>query len=166
MLGRMILVTGATGNVGRHVVSQLLTEGHAVRAMTRHPSSAALPDGAEVAEGELTTIGRCLDGVETVFLMWPLHTADAAPAVVQAIRKRARRVVLLSSGAVRDRPDSSIGLSHGELERRIEQSGYYATMLDGPPPTVTSTVAEVTGRPARTFFEWAVDHAAEFGPGF
>jgi hypothetical protein len=34
----------------------------------------------------------------------------------------------------------------------------------GQPALVTSTVAEVTGRPARTFFEWATDHAAEFGP--
>jgi hypothetical protein len=32
----------------------------------------------------------------------------------------------------------------------------------GQPALVTSTVAEVTGRPARTFAEWARDHAAEF----
>jgi uncharacterized protein YbjT (DUF2867 family) len=32
----------------------------------------------------------------------------------------------------------------------------------GQPAFVTSTVAEVTGRPARTFLDWATDHAAEF----
>jgi hypothetical protein len=32
----------------------------------------------------------------------------------------------------------------------------------GQPAFVTSTVAEITGRPARTFFDWATDHAAAF----
>ena len=34
----------------------------------------------------------------------------------------------------------------------------------GQPACVTSDVAEITGAPARTFFEWAVDHRAEFKP--
>lgn len=276
----MILVTGATGNVGRQVVNQLVEAGHPVRAMTRDPSWAALPAAVEVVKGDHETIDRCLDGVESVFLIWPFHTADLAPAVVGAIRRHARRVVLLSSGAVRDQPDSSVGLSHNELEQRVEQSGLvwtmlwpstfaanafwwrdqirsgdvvrgafgalpmamlherdiaavavralttdghdgaryaltgpqvltqveqvrilgdalgrplrwqelsreeerqrlladdsfpdsfvdalldgYAQMLDGPPPVLTNTVEEVTGRPARSFAEWAKDHVGDF----
>jgi hypothetical protein len=34
----------------------------------------------------------------------------------------------------------------------------------GLPAFVTSTVAEITGTPARTFLDWATDHAADFRP--
>jgi uncharacterized protein YbjT (DUF2867 family) len=68
----VILVTGATGNVGRQVVSQLLVTGVAVRALARNPDSAGLPDGVEVVRGGLTApdaLDACLDGVEAVFLV-------------------------------------------------------------------------------------------------
>ena len=49
-----ILVTGATGNVGRQVVSQLLATDVQVRAMARSPESADLPRQVEVVRGDLT----------------------------------------------------------------------------------------------------------------
>ncbi len=48
------LITGATGNVGRHLVDQLIQAGHRVRALTRNAANAHLPSGAEVVEGDLT----------------------------------------------------------------------------------------------------------------
>ena len=57
-----VLVTGATGTVGRRVVADLLEGGHKVRALTRDPSRASLPDGVEVVTGDLTDPGS-LDGV-------------------------------------------------------------------------------------------------------
>ncbi|NLU68348.1 NmrA family NAD(P)-binding protein [Streptomyces sp. HNM0574] len=57
-----ILVTGATGTVGRPLVEQLLAAGHRVRALTRDPSRAGLPDGVEVAAGNLAATG-CLPEV-------------------------------------------------------------------------------------------------------
>lgn len=45
----MILVTGATGTVGRHLVTGLIEEGVPVRALTRGPGDPGLPDGAEIA---------------------------------------------------------------------------------------------------------------------
>jgi uncharacterized protein YbjT (DUF2867 family) len=53
----MILVTGATGKVGRQVVAQLLDGGTTVRALTRDPTSARLPDGVQVARGDLADPG-------------------------------------------------------------------------------------------------------------
>ncbi|MGK5558945.1 SDR family oxidoreductase, partial [Actinomadura kijaniata] len=91
----MILVTGASGNVGRPLVDLLLEAGVPVRALTRDPAAAGLPAGADVVAGDLTTVGAALAGVEAVFLVWPLPTADAAPAVVEAVAAHARRVVLL-----------------------------------------------------------------------
>src|SRR5260370_25658270 len=101
----VVLVTGATGNVGRHVVSQLLNMGVPVRALARNPDSAGLPDGVEVVYGDLSapdTLDESLDGVEAVFLVWPGLPTDFAPAVLDALKKHARRIVYLSSMSVRE----------------------------------------------------------------
>jgi uncharacterized protein YbjT (DUF2867 family) len=49
-----ILVTGATGTVGRHLVGQLSDAGHRVRALTRDPAAANLPGGVDLVAGDLT----------------------------------------------------------------------------------------------------------------
>ncbi|MEU5011097.1 NAD(P)H-binding protein [Streptomyces sp. NPDC021749] len=284
-----VLVTGATGNVGRQVVRQLVPTGVRVRALTRNPDSVGLSDGGvEVWAGDLSDPGgleEALRGVDQVFLMWPFHTADPAPALVDALRRHVDRVVLLSSGAVQDglapeRQPHPVGRSHAALEHVIEGSGLgwthlrpstfasntlwwagqiragdvvrgafgaapmallheadiaavavraltedghdkatytltgpevltqvdqvrvigeaigrplrweelswegareqlladdsfpdvfvdtlldgYAEMLDAPCPVTTTTVEDVTGRPARTLHQWAVDHVADF----
>ena len=77
----LILITGATGNVGRQVVSQLLGTGARVRALTRNPDSTGLPHEVDVVRGDLSvrdTLDRCLDGVEAVFLVWRSPTAGSA----------------------------------------------------------------------------------------
>ncbi len=80
---RVILVTGATGHVGRHVVSQLLGADAAVRALVRNPDSVGLPGRVEVMRGDLSvpnTLDSCLYGVEAVFLVWPGLPIDFASA--------------------------------------------------------------------------------------
>ena len=131
----VILVTGATGNVGRHVVSQLLHTGVAVRALARDPASAGLPDSVDVVRGDLSapdTLNAGLKGVDAVFLLWPALTVDLAPAVLNVIRKHARRIVFLSSLGIRDdlaqQPDS-VNALHADIERLIEQSGLEWTFL-------------------------------------
>ncbi|GAA3396981.1 SDR family oxidoreductase [Cryptosporangium minutisporangium] len=67
-----VLVTGATGNVGRPLVDQLLAAGHPVRALTRNPATADLPAGAEVVAGNLTSdedLPRIFDGVTAAHLI-------------------------------------------------------------------------------------------------
>jgi uncharacterized protein YbjT (DUF2867 family) len=75
-----ILVTGATGNVGRLVVDELLALGAAdVRALTNDPVRAALPDGVEVVEGYLgrpSTLPAALAGVDRMYLA-PLIRTNA-----------------------------------------------------------------------------------------
>ncbi|MFG2396534.1 SDR family oxidoreductase [Streptomyces lydicus] len=133
-----ILVTGATGNVGRQVVSQLLAAGVvSVRALTRRAVGAGLPGGVEVRQGDLAdraALEAALEGVDAVFLMWPFHGAEPAGAVVDAVARHARRVVLLSSGAVRDglapeRQPHPVGRSHADVEQLVERSGLSWTRL-------------------------------------
>jgi uncharacterized protein YbjT (DUF2867 family) len=78
----VILVTGATGRVGRLVVDELLRAGASVRALTRRPEHAALPAGVEVVAGDLTapaSLDPALEEAVAVFLVW-----TAAPATAQA----------------------------------------------------------------------------------
>lgn len=132
---RRILVTGATGNVGRHVVSYLQEAGATVRALTRDPSAARLPDGVEAVRGDMSapaTLKTCLDGVDAIFLVWPFLTAKAAPAFLRAAAENANRIVYLSSMSVRDdreRQAEPISEFHAEIERLIEKSGLEWTLL-------------------------------------
>jgi uncharacterized protein YbjT (DUF2867 family) len=132
----LYLVTGATGNVGRHVVSGLLGRGARVRALSRNPDSAGLPHGVEVVRGDPSvpaSLDGCFDGTEAVFLLLRSPTAaEAAPLFMDAVAKQARRIVFLSSSAVRDdveeQPDF-IGKMHADVEHLIERSGLVWTFL-------------------------------------
>ncbi|NGY58899.1 NmrA family NAD(P)-binding protein [Lentzea sp. NEAU-D13] len=129
----MILVTGATGRVGGSVMSQLLDKGESVRALVRDPQRAALPDGVQVVRGDLAdpaSLGPALDGVDSVFLVWPTIAADhAAPQAIAEIAKRAQRIVYLSSNGVSEDVTEGILGSHAKLERLIEDSGVEWTFL-------------------------------------
>lgn len=123
------LVTGATGNIGSRVVSQLLTKGARVRALTRNPESANLPPEVEIVRGDLSdpaTFDRCLDGVDAVFLVWLAPVAAAASALAQ-IAKCARRIVFLSSPHRTPHPffqqPNPMATLHAEIERLIQTSG-------------------------------------------
>ncbi|MFE7142286.1 NAD(P)H-binding protein [Streptomyces sp. NPDC057644] len=101
-----ILVTGATGTVGRRVVEQLLERGEHVRALTRDPARAEFPAGVDVVRGDLTdpaSLAPALDGVTGLHLITfggeffaPLETADE----ILALAKEAgvRRVTVLHGG--------------------------------------------------------------------
>ncbi|MFI2189070.1 NAD(P)H-binding protein [Streptomyces sioyaensis] len=127
-----ILVTGATGNVGRQVVSQLISaRACTVRALTRNPAASRLPGEVDVRPGDLAdpaALEAALEGVDAVFLMWPFRSAEPAATVVDAITRHAHRVVFLSSAAVQDglAPEQQrhpVGQSHACIERLIERSG-------------------------------------------
>ncbi|MDI6102826.1 NAD(P)H-binding protein [Actinoplanes sp. NEAU-A12] len=122
-----ILVTGATGNVGGAVVTRLHAAGVPVRALVR--THAEFPDGVQAVRGDLgdpASLDAALEGVDAVFLVWPFLSADGAPDVIDAIGKRARRVVYLSSAGVgneKEKPGEAITMFHTELEQLIEASG-------------------------------------------
>ena len=272
-----ILVTGATGTIGRQIVVRLAEAGHPVRALTRRPAAADLPAGVEVVEGDLArpdSVGPALEGATALHLISlagddyrPLTTA---PEIVEAaVRAGVKRITVLTGtdeelatsravaasgldwthvrpaveymanrlqwadavrggGVVRDgfvaRRDAMVheadvgaviatALTEGGHEGRTyaptgpeaitrldaariigevtgrpvrldeltedevradllaqglePQAVDFVVSYEAAPPaaasTVTSVVADVTGRPPRSFRDWVVEHAAAFG---
>lgn len=277
----MIAVTGATGNVGRALVERLVAGGQPVRALTRDPERAGLPDKAEVVKFQADDQAALFAGVTRLFL-YVQGAGGRMPELLDAARTAGvRHVVLLSSGIIQEGADEThpIHVMHATAERQIRDSGLawtflrpnafatnalqwapqiragntvrgvFAGMLTAPiheddiaavaerallddghegaahrltgpaattntdqiaaiaravgrelafvevtaeeagpllfpqtppeivrgllktfeatvgvPPEITTTVQEITGRPARTFARWAEDHAADFRP--
>jgi len=127
-----ILVTGATGNVGGSVVTQLLDLGIVPRVLTRDPGKAAFPAGVEAVKGDLAapdTLPAALDGVEQVFLF---AVGGSGPAFAAAARAAGvRKVVFLSSMAVvgSGARTNAIGLLHAEIEDAVRDAGLQWTFL-------------------------------------
>jgi len=130
-----IMVIGGTGTVGRQVLSQLAATGAQVRALARNPAAARLPSQVEVVPGDLTlpeTLDGCLDGIDTVFLVWTAPAAAVAPAL-ERIAKHARRIVFLSAPIKTAHPlfqqPNPGRVVVEQIERLIETSGLQWTFL-------------------------------------
>src|SRR5690349_5876979 len=118
-----ILVTGATGNVGRLVVDELLALGATgIRALTVDPARAALPPQIEVVRGYLgrpETVVPALDGVDRMYLAPLLGTVDQVTRL--AAEAGVRHIVDLAGGENTDwRP----------IEVAVEASGVAWTHLE------------------------------------
>ncbi|MEU5889970.1 NmrA family NAD(P)-binding protein [Streptomyces sp. NPDC047461] len=122
----MILVTGATGNVGRALVDRLVAAGRPVRALTRDPQKAALPDGVEVTR--LHPDASVFEGATKLFLYVQAANADLLTAAREA---GVRHVVFLSAGYVTADADDSnpLRIMHADAERAIRDSGLEWTFL-------------------------------------
>lgn len=125
----MIVVTGATGNVGRPLVGALAAAGEKVTAVSRRPAS-DLPAGVVHVEADLlhpATLEPALDGADALFLLtsgeWHAGGGDMA-AVLDVVQARGvRRVVLLSSQGV------ATGRHPSDLEDALTGSGVDWTVL-------------------------------------
>lgn len=130
-----ILVTGATGNIGRNVVEQLVKRGADVRALVRDPAKASVPAGVEVVQGELLDVDAlrsAFSGVSTLFLLnavVPDEYTQALVALAVAREAGIERIVYLSV----IHSDIYVNVPHfaGKfgVERMIEQMGLHATIL-------------------------------------
>lgn len=130
-----ILVTGATGTVGRQVVEQLAKRGADVRAFVRDPLKASFPTGVDVVAGDLLDIDSlrsALSGVSTLFLLNGVVADEYTQALVTLNLAREagiERIVYLSV----IHSDVYVNVPHfaGKygVERMIEQMGLNATIL-------------------------------------
>ncbi|MGY8667443.1 NmrA/HSCARG family protein [Bradyrhizobium sp. UFLA05-109] len=130
-----ILVTGATGTVGRNVVEQLAKRGADVRVLVRDPAKADFPAGVTAVKGDLLDVDSlrsAFSGVSTLFLLnavVPDEFTQALIALNLAREAGVERLVYLSV----IHSDVYVNVPHfaGKfgVERMIEQMGFKATIL-------------------------------------
>jgi len=128
-----ILISGATGAVGRNLVSQLVTAGHSVRVLTRDPTK-PIAKGAEVVTGDFVAgnlPAETFKGVRKVFVFPAQGGVDAF--VQQAKDSGVEHFVVLSSlAAAMEHPrdqGSVSAMHHLKIERSVQSTGVPATIL-------------------------------------
>ena len=125
-----IVVTGATGNVGRAVADALLAHGHRVRAIVRS-EQADVPAGASVVVGDLDrpeSVGPALAGADGIFLLAGYQGEQGI--LDGAVAAGVRRIVLLSGGgAAAADPDNAISRFQLAAEDRVRSAGLAWTIL-------------------------------------
>ncbi|MEV0000420.1 NAD(P)H-binding protein [Streptomyces sp. NPDC050848] len=131
----MIVVTGATGNVGRPLIATLAAAGAEVTAVSRRPL-ADLPEGARHVQADLgraESLREALRGAEALFvllageLLGPGESADTLLAVAK--EEGVRKVVLLSSQITATRPGAASHFRLREFEEAVRASGLDWTIL-------------------------------------
>jgi uncharacterized protein YbjT (DUF2867 family) len=130
----MILITGATGNIGGALAHELAAIGAKFRILVRDPAGAAgLPARAERANGDLgnpATLKAAFDGVDKMFLLTPGIGVDyATHAVAAAKAAGVSAIVFLSSYVVARDPMPAMGRWHYQREQIIRASGVATTFL-------------------------------------
>jgi uncharacterized protein YbjT (DUF2867 family) len=120
----VILVTGATGTIGRPLVHLLSAAGEQVRALARHPD--ALPPGVEVVGGDLSrpdTIATALQGVTSLFVHPRAVGAAAAPPLLAlAADCGVKNVAVLSALNVDDDLTSQPSRANGDRNKEVEDA--------------------------------------------
>ncbi|MES5100746.1 NmrA family NAD(P)-binding protein [Agrobacterium sp. BA1120] len=130
-----ILVIGASGRVGRHVVNQLIERNAKIRVLTRDAAKANFPEGVEIAQGELLDLDalrQAFKGVRTLFLLNAVTGDEFTQALITLnIAKEAgvERVVYLSVFNA----ENSVNVPHFAVkaggERMLSEMGFSATIL-------------------------------------
>jgi uncharacterized protein YbjT (DUF2867 family) len=127
----MILLTGASGTVGGHLLPQLAVAGHPFRALVRNRATAHLVQryGGEAVLGDLDdadAVAAAMVGVQTAFLLCPFDESAQRRTetfVAQARRAGVRRVVRMSAMGAVNGPDLPIARAQRDAETVLEESG-------------------------------------------
>ncbi|EJJ29483.1 SDR family oxidoreductase [Rhizobium sp. CF142] len=135
----LMLITGATGSIGRLAVEEAVGEGYRVRVLTRKPTKAAFPDGVEIVLGDLTrpdTLLAAVDGVNAVLFAHGTYGSVAEAErvdyggvrnVLMALGNRHARLALMTAIAVTDRKGAHDWKRRGE--RLLRASGLSYTIV-------------------------------------
>ncbi len=130
-----ILIIGATGRVGRHVVQQLVNRDANVRVLTRDASKADFPANVEVAQGDLLDIAalrNAFKGVTSLFLLNAVTGDEFTQAIITLNVAREAGVDHVVYLSVFD-ADRAVNVPHFAVkygaERMLQAMGFSATIL-------------------------------------
>jgi uncharacterized protein YbjT (DUF2867 family) len=146
-----ILLTGASGYVGSHLLPALLDAGHTVRALTRNPDGHEFPHGTEVVRGDALSgdgIEAALEGVATAFYL--IHSMGKEKDFAERDRRAAERFARTAKAQGVERVIYLGGLegasahlqSRADTARALEEHG---------PPLVHVRAAMVVGTGSASF---------------
>jgi len=133
----MILVIGATGNIGAEVTRQLVAKGVGVQALVRDKAKAEAVLGTKVhlVAGDLSrpeTVAAAMDGADKLFLVTPLHLDQIAmkSVAIQAAKLAGVKHIVMSTG-IGAGPDAGveIGRWHGKNQEEVKATGVAYTFL-------------------------------------
>jgi len=156
-----ILLTGASGYVGGHLLAALTAAGHEVRALTRSPEAAGLPDGTDVRRGDALSgegIDDALAGCRTAYYL--IHSMGQEGADFgERDRRAARRFAVAARAAGVERVIYLGGLE-GTSEHLRSRADTAAALAEHGPPLVHVRAAMVVGRGSASFeiVRHLVDH--------
>lgn len=122
----MIVVTGATGNIGRPLVETLAAAGETVKAVSRN--AAEVPEGVNHFRADLddpASLKPAFEGADKLFLLTPGPQFDLAAIVEAAVAAGVGRVVAVSSQRAASRPEEGLDA----MERAVVDSGLEWTVL-------------------------------------
>lgn len=132
-----ILVTGATGNIGKQVVKQLLDKNVTIRIAMRNTQGIEdlQAKGVEVYQmdqADLESVNKALEGVQAVFSVSPLvpGMVEMGKSFVDAVKKSGVKRLVRASGLGADSPQAiTLGKWHREVEIAVENSGLDYTII-------------------------------------
>ncbi|MBI5181466.1 MAG: SDR family oxidoreductase [Nitrospirae bacterium] len=136
-MANTIFVSGATGNMGKEVVKQLVAKGARVRAGVHSKEKAGIlkETGAEVVSVDLNnvkSVQTALEGVEKAFSLSPLvpNLAELSANFVKAAKLAGVKYIVRASGMGADSPQAiTLGRWHREAEKTVESSGIAYTLI-------------------------------------
>ncbi|WP_201831661.1 SDR family oxidoreductase [Microvirga zambiensis] len=117
-----ILVLGATGNVGKPLVGELLAKGEQVKAASRSGKAAGRAEGVRFDFTDETTFAPALDGVDRAYVLAPTGTLDVLGTVLPFVRLAAERKVKIVFQSVSG-ADANDDIPYRQIEIFIERSG-------------------------------------------
>lgn len=124
----MIVVTGATGSVGQHLVRNLHSQQVEIVAAVRDQTRASLPEGVRSVAMDienLSSVEKAVAGADAVFWLWPSlsgsETAEVGGDIGRILGASGARVTYLSAEAAAAEPTSSWAIMENAIEQAVAE---------------------------------------------
>ncbi len=147
-----ILLTGASGYVGSHLLRALTEAGHAVRALTRNPDGHAFPDGVEVVKGDAVSgdgIEAALADIDIAYYL--IHSMGAGAADFAERDRNAAKTFAATAKRQGVRRIIYLGGLEGESAHLASRAETATTLEEHGPPLVHARAAMVIGPGSASF---------------